>query len=361
MRVLIAPNPYKHCLSAKRVAQHLGRGFRASGWQVDLLPLADGGPGTLDALQTALGGERHVARVHDALGRPCRAAWLKVGRLAVIESAEAIGLEKLGRRRDALRASSEGLGELLLAAQKAGCREAWVGLGGSATTDGGTGMARAIGWSFFDAKGKDLAPGGAALRALHQVRKPAKPLLRMRIRALHDVKNPMTGPQGSAKVFAPQKGASPAQVRTLGLGLQRLATLLGASRAKRQGAGAAGGLGFGLSLFTGSRLQSGAWALLCLTGFRERLAKADLVVTGEGRLDAQTLGGKLPARILATAKRAGKPSALVVGHRLGGLAPWQRLGALAIVDLSAAAGSVARAMREAPQRLEAAGRLLGSL
>ena len=361
MRALIAPNPYKHCLSAERVAAALGRGFRSAGWQVDLLPLADGGPGTLDAVQAALGGERRRARVLDPLGRPCQAIWLKVGRIAVIESAQAIGLERLGKRRAPLRASSEGLGQLLLAAQRARCREAWVGLGGSATTDGGTGLARSLGWKFLDAKGRAVAPGGGGLGQLARVIPPAERRLTLRLRAWVDVTNALTGPRGAASVFAPQKGATPAQVAVLRMGLARLARVYAPAEAVRPGAGAAGGLGYGLQAFCGATLESGAAALLKLSRFDARARRADLVVSGEGSLDAQSLRGKLPQRVMLAAQRLGVPGALVVGQFRGSAGPWQRAGARAIVSLAPLPRDIPRALAGAPRALREAGRFLAGL
>lgn len=360
MRVLLAPNPFKHCLRAAQVAGHLAHGFRAAGWQVDALPLADGGPGTLDAVQAALGGQRRYARVADALGRPIRAAWLKLGRLAVIESAEAIGLERLGARRAPLEASTEGLGQMLLAVQRAGCKEAWVGLGGSATTDGGTGLARALGWRFVDAEGRDLSRGGASLASLAKVLRPKKKLLRLKVRVLCDVRNPLTGPRGAARVFGPQKGASVAQVRRLELGLRRLARLHRPTLARQAGAGAAGGAAYGSLAFADAGLRPGAETLLQLTRFQARLRRADLVVTGEGRLDAQTLQGKLPAVVLAAARKAGKACALVAGEVRGSAQAWQRRGALAALALRRPGFSRQRSIREAPKLLRDFARRLGA-
>jgi glycerate kinase len=358
-RVLIAPNPFKHCLSGPQVAAALARGFRRAHWQVDALPLADGGPGTLDALQAALGGKRRRARVKDALGRRVSAAWLKLGPLAIIESAQAIGLERLGQRRRPLLASSEGLGQLLLAAQRAGCREAWVGLGGSASTDGGTGMARALGWIFQDAEGQELAPGGGSLAALAQVQAPAQ-RLRLKVRVLCDVQNPLYGAQGAAWIFGPQKGADRAQILVLEKGLRRLAQLHAAPRARQAGAGAAGGLGYGLMAFAGARLRPGAEALLRLTGFAARLRRADLVVSGEGRLDAQTWQGKLPARVLAAARKAGKPCVLVVGELQGTKEAWKRRGAKDVVALRQGAMSQRKAMKDAEELLAKSALRLGT-
>jgi glycerate kinase len=357
MRVLIAPNPFKHCLSAAQVAEALAKGFRATGCQVDEMPLADGGPGTLDAVQAALGGQRRYARVQDALGRWVRAAWLKLGRLAVIESAEAIGLERLGRKRSPLKAGSEGLGQLLLAAQKAGCKEAWVGLGGSASTDGGSGMARALGWHFLDEAGREVAPGGGELRRLAAVKRG--PRLRIKVFGLCDVRNPLSGTQGAAHIFGPQKGASRAQVRHLDAGLKRLASLTAPKLARQAGAGAAGGLGFGLLAFAQGRLRPGADSLLKLAGFAARLGKADLVITGEGRLDSQTLQGKLPGQVLNAAKKAGKACVLVAGEAQGSPRAWKKRGAAAVLALRQGRITKAQALKQAPVLLRRLAQGLG--
>ncbi len=349
-RVLIAPNPFKHCLSGPQVAQALARGFRAAGWQADELPLADGGPGTLDAVQAALGGQRRYAVVKNALGRPLRAAWLKLGRLAVIESAEVIGLEKQGKKLQPLKASGEGLGQLLLAAKRAGCREAWIGLGGTATTDGGTGLARALGWRFLDDEGRDLPPGGGELIRLARVLRGKA--LGMKVRGLCDVRNPLYGSRGAAVVFGPQKGATRAQVRRLDLGLRRLAQKVSLARARQAGSGAAGGLGYGLQVFAGGRLQAGADSLLKLAGFAKRLRRADLVVTGEGRLDAQTLQGKLPGQVLKAAKKAGKACVLVAGEAQGSKQGWNKRGAAAVLALRQGRVTRKQAMRHAATLLQ---------
>jgi glycerate kinase len=357
MRVLLAPNPFKHCLTAVQVARALAQGFRSAGWRVDELPLADGGPGTLDAVQAALGGQRRHTRVSDALGHPVRAAWLKLGSLAVIESAEAIGLERLGHKRSPLKASTEGLGHLLLAAQRAGCKEAWVGLGGSATTDGGTGMARVLGWHFLDARGRALAPGGGNLLTLASLRRG--PRLGLKVYGLCDVRNPLSGTQGAAYIFGPQKGASPAQVRRLDAGLKRLGSLGKAVHARTAGAGAAGGLGYGLLAFAQGRLRPGADSLLELAGFHARLRQADLVVSGEGRLDAQSLQGKLPGRVLSAAKKAGKACVLVAGEVQGSPQAWKKRGAVAALALRQGKITKAQALRRAPELLRGLARGLG--
>jgi glycerate kinase len=311
-------NPFKGTLSAVQAGAAVARGLRRSarGFRVDVLAAADGGPGTLDAVRSARGGRLRRLRVPGPLGRPVEAAWLDLGTDALIESAQAIGLERVSpSRRDALASHSEGLAWLLLAAAKAGKRRAFVGLGGSACSDGGAGLARALGWRLEDAQGSDLAPGGGSLIQLARLRSPQRSRLgRMQVLALCDVDNPLHGVRGAAHVFSPQKSASPAQVLRLDLGLKRLARIVDPALARQPGAGAAGGLGFGLMAFTGARLLPGAATLLALGGLGPRLRQADLVITGEGCLDTQSLHGKLPAVVAAEARRLGKPCFALCGR-----------------------------------------------
>ena len=331
MRVLLAPNAFKGTLSAQAAAAALRRGLRRArpGWSVDTLPLADGGPGTLEALRAALGGRLRPVKVEDALGRMRQAKWLDLpGGLAVVESAQALGLEWIEPgERDALAAGSEGLGRLLLAVAGDGKRELLLGLGGSASTDGGSGAARALGWRFLDKSGQDLGPGGGALAGLWAVLSPRRPRLgRLKLHVLCDVDAPLSGVRGAAKVYAPQKGADPAQVRRLDQGLRRLAACTSPELAKVPGAGAAGGLGFGLMAFAGAGLRPGAETLLRLCGFGARLKRADVLVTGEGRLDAQSLQGKLPTVLAAAARKAGRPCLAVVGRCDLKAAAWRKAG-----------------------------------
>lgn len=297
MRALIAPNPYKGTYTASEAARLIAIRLRRRHphAQIDLLPLADGGPGTVDALHAALGGRLMRSTVRGPLGRPLAAAWLKVNaRLAVIESAQAIGLERVPPgRRDAMKASSFGLGQLMLAARRSGCRELLIGLGGSATTDAGIGMALALG----------------SLDAMKGVA----------IRVLCDVDNPLYGPQGAARVFAPQKGASPAQVRALDARLRSASRLMPVPVARQKGAGAAGGLGAGLMAFAGAALVPGAATLMGLCRFHARLKKADWVISGEGNFDAQSLGGKLPYAVAMEALKAKKKCSLVCGKIAEGM------------------------------------------
>jgi glycerate kinase len=303
MRILIAPNAFKGTYSATQAATAIAAGLRAAGCRatLDLMPLADGGPGTLACMK----GRLKFTVVHDALGRKRRAQWLLLpSKKALIESAQAIGLTLIpASKRDPLACDTYGLGELMLAAKKAGCKELFIGLGGSATTDAGAGMAQALGWR--------ISESGNFIR-------PAKdPMAGLSVKALCDVDNPLYGRQGAAHVYGPQKGASGPQVRTLDARLRGIARQFPRRLSAAPGAGAAGGLGFGLLAFCGAKLVPGARTLLGLNGFEGRLKASDWALSGEGRFDAQSLRGKLPYVIFREARRLGKPCTLLVGQRKG--------------------------------------------
>jgi glycerate kinase len=280
-----------------------------------VVPLADGGEGTLDALLRGAGGEKHFAEVLDPLGRKVHVAWgvLGDGR-AVIEMAQASGLTLVAEdERDALRASSIGTGQLIKAALDRGCKEILIGIGGSATTDGGIGALSALGAKFLDSKSEVLPPGGAALNDLASIDLSALDarLQSTRITVLCDVTNPLFGENGAAHVYGPQKGASPGDIKVLDSGLRRLAEVaaqtLDADKSTQPGAGAAGGIGFGLLAFTPAELKPGIEVVLTAARFEEKLQYADLVLTGEGALDAQTLSGKAIAGVCNAAKKQGVP------------------------------------------------------
>ncbi len=362
MRVLAAPNAYKHALSAARAAAAMRRGILKSlpSARVDLLPLSDGGPGFLECLRAARGGRIFESEVLGPLTRPARARWLLTrDGVAVVESAQAVGLELVPRgQEDAPAAHSYGLGQLLRSAREKGCREALLGLGGSACSDGGTGMARALGWRFLDRRGLPLALGGGDLDRLHRALPPRRPALEgMRLTALVDVDNPLHGPRGAAMVFSPQKGAGPAEALRLEKGLRRLARLCGPGPASRPGAGAAGGLGFGVLAFLGGSLAPGAQTLLERTGFGKKLEACGLVLSGEGSLDRQSLSGKLPIQVALRAKRAGKPCVLLVG-RADATLPWSRYGVTQVRKLQKQGMSLEQSLRLTVRRLEEECRLV---
>ncbi|MCP2339981.1 glycerate kinase [Actinomadura rupiterrae] len=324
--VVIAPDKFKGSLTAAEVAAHVAAGLRRArpDVPVTLLPVADGGDGTVDAA-VASGFSRLQTAVTGPTGEPIVAAYAVRGSTAVVELAEASGLRRLpGGELAPLTSSSRGTGELIDAALRGGARRIVLGLGGSACTDGGAGMASALGVRFLDADGAELPPGGAALRRLASIDLGTLPsrLEDVEVVVASDVDSPLLGPDGAAEVFAPQKGASPTQVRTLEQGLARLASMAGLVAVggrgpvhERPGAGAAGGVGFGAMTFLGAAVRPGISYLLDLLGFTTAVRGARLVITGEGSLDRQSLRGKAPVGVARAAAREGVDTVAVAGRR----------------------------------------------
>lgn len=324
MRVVVAPDSYKGSASALAVAEAMERGVRAvfPGADVAKVPIADGGEGTVDALVAATRGRVEERTVWGPLGEPVRARWglLGDGATAVVEMAAASGLSLVpAARRDPRRTTTFGTGELVRAALDAGLGSIVVGLGGSATNDGGSGFARALGVRFLDADGRDLPEGGAALARLHRIdlSRLDPRVARATFLVACDVDNPLTGPRGASAVYGPQKGATPEMVRELDAALDRYARVAreatGRDVASEPGAGAAGGLGAGLLFFTPARLRPGVEIVLEATRFDDLLQGADLVLTGEGRTDSQTAMGKAPVGVAAAARRRGVPVVCLSG------------------------------------------------
>jgi len=318
--VLIAPDKFKGSLSAPQVAAHVAAGLRraVSGIDVREVPIADGGDGTLDAALAA-GFERVPVTASGPTGEPVATGYARRGDTAVVELADVSGLARLPGRRVPLTATSYGTGEVIRAALDDGCRTIVLGLGGSACTDGGAGMAAALGMRLLDAHGDELGPGGAALALLDTVDPTGlhPGLAGAEIVVASDVDNPLLGEHGAAAVYGPQKGASAAQVERLDAALARWVEVLGAQDvATRVGAGAAGGVGFAALALLGAVMRPGIEYLLDLVGFHDHLADASLVVTGEGSLDEQTLRGKAPAGVAAAAREAGVPVVAVAGRCL---------------------------------------------
>jgi glycerate kinase len=329
MRIIVAPDSYKGSVSATGVAAAMARGILAvfPDAEVRSVPIADGGEGTVEALVSATGGRLEQARVSGPLGEPVTAVWgvLGDGATAVIEMAAASGLPLVPRElRDPLRASTTGTGELIQAALDAGLRKLIIGIGGSATNDGGAGMAQALGVRFLDAQGRTLPPGGAALARLDRIDLSALDprLAQAEILVACDVDNPLTGPRGASAIYGPQKGATPETVQELDQALGVLARVAAAATgrnvAERPGAGAAGGLGAGLLWFTPARLRPGVEIVLEATGFEAMLTGTDLVLTGEGRTDAQTAMGKAPVGVAEVARRHGVPVVCLSGGLAAG-------------------------------------------
>ncbi|MGY5059732.1 glycerate kinase [Streptomyces sp. 900105755] len=323
-RVLIAADKFKGSLTAVEVAERVTAGLRriVPGLDAEALPVADGGDGTV-AAAVAAGFERHERKVAGPLGQEVTAAFALRGDTAVVEMAEASGLQRLPRGVFApLTASTYGSGELLRAALDAGARTIVFGVGGSATTDGGAGMLSALGARFLDADGEPVPPGGGGLADLVRADLSG---LDPRLSAVDlvlasDVDNPLTGPTGAPAVYGPQKGASPDDVDLLDAALADFAKVLKAEAGPRAaeyavapGAGAAGGIGYG-ALLLGARFRPGIEVMLDVLGFAPALERASLVITGEGSLDEQTLHGKAPAGVAAAARAAGKEVVAVCGR-----------------------------------------------
>jgi glycerate kinase len=327
VHVLIAPQEFKGSLSADEAADaiHVGMRRAHTDWTFDLLPMSDGGPGLLDALRRAVKADTRAAVVGDPLGRRVLGRYirLRATRETVIEAAQANGIMHVApEERDPLHSDTRGVGELILSAIEDGKPpRIIIGVGGSATSDGGAGMAAALGATLLAEDGTTLPPGGAALANLARIdwRRP-EALDGVAVVVATDVTNPLTGPYGAARVYGPQKGASPADVDALEAALERYASVvrrsLGVDIARITGGGAAGGLAAGLVAFLGATIEGGFDLVAEASRLRERLARADLVVTGEGSFDSQSLHGKVTGRILEVAHSAGKPTVVIAG-RLG--------------------------------------------
>jgi glycerate kinase len=322
MRILIAPDKFKGSLSAEAVGNAMAVGLRSvlPNAQFEMVALADGGEGTSDAICRAADGEWIDCPAHDALGREivARYAWLPQSGLAVCEMSAAAGLSQLAPdERAPLRASTFGVGEILLAARARGPREIIVGLGGSATNDGGFGLARALGFRFIGRHGGELGGPVDGLLDLLRIQPPGD-LSLPPITAACDVNNPLLGPHGATRTFGPQKGATSEQVEVLERSLARLAEVASQTfdrdRRDTPGAGAAGGLGFGLLTFCNARIRSGFEVVAEAIGLRAKIEAAEVVITGEGKLDRQTLTGKGPAGVAQLARSLGKPVFAIVGQ-----------------------------------------------
>ena len=322
--VLIAPTAFKGTLDAGAAARALAQGVKAA-WPAascHLLPLSDGGDGFLSVLVRGRRGRISWVESEDALGGPHLAplGWLEEGRVAVAELARVVGLASLRAPgpHSAATSGTDGLGRLLAAALAGGPDQLLVGLGGSASTDGGAGLARPLGYRLLDREGEELPRGGAALRRLERIVRPrAAPWARVEVVGACDVAAPLLGSRGSARSFGPQKGADPATVAALEEGLGRLAEVvardLGVRAAAVPGAGAAGGAGFGLLAFAQARLISGSRLVAERVGLDGWLARSQLVVTGEGRVDRQSLAGKAVGEVVRRARGAGIPCLVVAG------------------------------------------------
>ncbi|MEX5350529.1 glycerate kinase [Pseudomonas juntendi] len=324
MKIVIAPDSFKDSLDAAGVARAIGTGLAEVLPDAELVecPMADGGEGTMEAILAASQGELRRQRVRGPLGAPVEAGWgwLASSRTAIIEMAQASGLQLVPTgQRDACRSSTWGTGELIAAALAAGATRIVLAIGGSATNDGGSGMLRALGLRLLDANGQPLAEGGQALAGLaHIDASDLDPrLAEVQVEVAADVDNPLCGPHGASAIFGPQKGASPEQVQALDQALghfaDHCAQLLGEDVRDFPGCGAAGGMGFAAKAFMGARFRPGVEVVADLAGLDALVQGADLVITGEGRFDAQTLRGKTPMGVARVAKRHGVPVVVLAG------------------------------------------------
>ncbi|MBK7637309.1 MAG: glycerate kinase [Saprospiraceae bacterium] len=324
MKVIIAPDSFKGSLTALEVAKSIEKGIKKVDANIEtvIVPMADGGEGTVQSLIDASEGVMVAAKVHDPLLRPFKSFYgiMGDGKTAVIEMAAASGLELLKNdERNALKTSTFGTGELIKHAIDRGCTEIIIGLGGSATNDGGTGMAQALGVRFRDKKGKEQNMCGAELINIHTVDMSG---LDARVKGINiiaacDVDNPLYGIKGSSNVYGRQKGASETDVQTLDKGLKHFSEIMkfgyGFDFSDYPGAGAAGGLGYGLMCFLGATLASGIETVMRATKFTKKIAGADFVFTGEGRIDSQTAFGKTPFGVAQVAKQTNIPVIAIAG------------------------------------------------
>jgi glycerate kinase len=361
LKVVVAPNAFKGTLTASQAAAAIARGVREVFPDAEVLevPVADGGDGTVEALVSANHGKYCTAEVDGPLGDSVQARYglIESRQTAVVELATASGLTLIPPdRRDPRKTSTYGFGQLLEAARRDGVSTVIAGIGGSATNDGGAGMAQALGYRLLDAQGRDLERGGAALIRLERIDASGfgRAWQSVRVKVASDVTNPMTGPQGASAVYGPQKGADPLAVRELDAALSRLALVIERDLRKRvadvPGAGAAGGTGAGLIAFLDATLVPGAPLVVDAAGLDKALQGASLAITGEGRVDEQTAYGKAPGEVAKRARAAGVPVLLLAGSKGPGWKALEKLGVTSVVTLAGAGRELQEALNE-PERM----------
>lgn len=362
MNIVIAPDSFKESLAAKQVAEAISEGIKrvVPEAKINCIPFADGGEGTVDALVSATKGKIIFASSVDALGRPIQSFYgvLGDGKTAVIEMAAASGLELLAaEERNPLITSTYGTGLLIKAALEEGFTNIILGIGGSATNDGGAGMAQALGFGLLDKHGNPIAPGGGFLNELRSIdQSSAHSLLsKAKITVACDVRNPLLGPSGATRVYGPQKGATPEMTEILENNMAHFAGILrqefGRDFAEIPGSGAAGGLGAGLMAFCGARLSPGFELISGLTTLESQLGKATVVFTGEGKIDAQTAFGKTISGIARLAKKHRVPLIAFAGHVGENLHELYELGVTAVFPIANRPMSPQESMAQAPELL----------
>lgn len=368
MKIIIAPDSFKGSATASQVGEGIKRGIETivQDAEIKIVPLADGGEGTADVLVNALGGSWIELEVRGPSGNKIKSAYGVVGdEIAIIEMARASGLILLKDGvLDPLKATTYGTGELIKDALERGYKKIYIGIGGSATTDGGIGMAQALGYSFLDLDGKELGFGGGGLAELAQIVGVGRNRLLddVKITVLSDVENLLYGENGAAYVYGPQKGASPQEVALLDKSLRhyskKIIEGLGIDISEKKGAGAGGGLAAGLNIFCNARIKAGAEMVLSILKFEDLLKDCDLLVTGEGRMDSQSSQGKVPVGVSKVAKDQGVPVIAVVGGVTGEVEDLYEMGIDLIVpildrpmDLKEAMADVDRLLFEAGKRI----------
>ena len=362
MKIVIAPDSFKDSLSAEKVADAIAAGLADVFPHAQLVkcPMADGGEGTVEAIVAAGNGQLRRNQVQGPLGAPVEAhwGWLPDSHTAIIEMAEASGLQLVAPgQRDACISSTFGTGELIRAALDAGAQRVILAIGGSATNDAGAGALQALGLGLFDEQGNSLARGGLALARLARIDLGGLDprLARVRFEIAADVNNPLCGEQGASAIFGPQKGASPEQVRLLDQALghfaDHCARVLPKDVRQEPGSGAAGGLGFAAKAFFGAQFRAGVEVVAELVGLAEAVKGADLVITGEGRFDAQTLRGKTPFGVARIARAQGVPVVVLAGTLGEGYQALYEHGINAAFALTSGPMSLQDACARAPQLL----------
>lgn len=360
---VLAPDSFKESMTAKEVCIAMEKGLRKIYPTASYIhvPMADGGEGTVQSLVDASNGAIHRKEVSGPLGQPVMAQYgiLGDGTTAAIEMASASGIHLVTPdSRDPLRTTTYGTGELIRACLDLGIRKIIIGIGGSATNDGGTGMAEALGAKFLDAQGQPLARGGGALNELTHIDVSALDprLQEVELIVACDVTNPLCGEHGASRVFGPQKGAAPGMVQLLDANLSHYAEVvkqqLGKDIRDVPGAGAAGGLGAGLLIFTQAVLRKGIEIVIEYTGLQGKLIDADVVFTGEGGIDFQTKFGKTPYGVAQAAKKAGKPVIAIAGYVGEGIDTLYTEGIDAVFGIVPGAADLGKLLREGPENVE---------
>ena len=354
MKVVFAIDSFKGSISGREAAEAAALGVKDIYPDAEcvICPVADGGEGTAAAMIEGAGGEYRYSTVADPLGRPVRAAWgILPSGAAVIEMSAASGITLVSEEeRDVMASDTYGVGEIILAALDAGVRSFVIGIGGSATNDGGVGMLRALGFGFFDKRGVEIKRGAGGLADLARIDlSGADPRLKeCSVTVASDVKNPLTGERGATRIYGPQKGVTGELIPKLDAYLAAYARLtrelIPEADADMPGAGAAGGLGFALSAYLGAEMRSGADLVFEITGLESKLCDADLVITGEGRMDAQSAMGKLPQRVADLAKRHGKTVIALAGSVADGAEALSASGIDAVFSVLRSPMSLAEAM-----------------